>query len=181
MKPNKECLFLFRSTFLNVSLRIFPYEHDPGSVTCTGKYVDLFSDCRYQQSCSVFCEGGVSGEGLTAAGVGHVLVGAVFAVFDAVTHQRLEQTLDSVLTHKIHVARTQGICKEGTHTDTVLLYYNGIHLKYSQPTSGECIDDMYQSMTIALKTFPFFERPKCIWGSRRKTTLKRYAYTMSAA
>lgn len=124
----------------------------------------------------VFCDssGGVSGEGLTAAGVDHILIGSVLAVFGAVTHQRLEQALGSVLTHKIHVARTQGICKEGTHTDTVLLYYNGIHLKYSQPTSGECIDDMYQSMTIALKTFPFFERPKCIWG--RKTT-----YKMSAA
>lgn len=43
------------------------------------------------------------------ASIFHVLIRPVFTVFDPVTHQRLKQTLGSVLTYKLHVASAQGI------------------------------------------------------------------------
>lgn len=52
--------------------------------------------------------------GLTAASISCILIRAVRAVLRAVTHQRLEETLSSVLAHKLHVARAQRIC-QNTH------------------------------------------------------------------
>lgn len=48
---------------------------------------------------------------LTTSSVRGVLIRSVFTVFDAVTDQRLKQTLRSVLTHKLHVASTQRVCR----------------------------------------------------------------------
>jgi len=46
----------------------------------------------------------------TTSSVVCVLVRSVLTVFDAVTNQRLEQTLGSVPAHKLHVASTQRVC-----------------------------------------------------------------------
>lgn len=46
---------------------------------------------------------------LTTSRVLGVLVRSVLTVFDPVTHQRLEETLGSVLAYKLHVASAQRV------------------------------------------------------------------------
>lgn len=48
---------------------------------------------------------------LTTSRILSVLVWSILTVFDAITDQRLEQTLGPVLAHKLHIASTERVCQ----------------------------------------------------------------------
>lgn len=75
---------------------------------------------------------------LTTSSVRCLLVRPVLTVFDPVTDQGLKQTLGSVLTYKLHVASTQGVCGRRSKVMRELDYITGYYLMTHHSISHHC-------------------------------------------